>query len=115
MANVLAHTSHPFGRHLLDVFGSPRIQETPVLPPGIEPQAKCEASGCLVEQLCGEIHLVEVSGSELPCFASKGDVVGVVHFAQVVEAASLPHGHTRCQNSCNCAAWTLILWHSSWV
>ncbi len=33
--------------------------------------------------------LVEVSCCKLPCFAGKGDVVRVVHFAQVVEAARL--------------------------
>ena len=41
-----------------------------------------------------ESCLVEVSSSKLPCFAGKGDVVGVVHFAQVVEAARLSSTHT---------------------
>lgn len=52
-----------------------------------------------MEELCGETHLVEVSGSDLPCFASKGDVVRVVHFAQVVEAASLPQSVRNSVNS----------------
>ena len=35
--------------------------------------------------------LVEVGGSELPGAAGEVDVVRVVHLAQVVEAARLPH------------------------
>ena len=34
-------------------------------------------------------HLVEVGGSHVPGFAGEGHIVGVVHLAQVVEAATL--------------------------
>ena len=93
-------------------LAGPRVQNTSVTTEK-KLQANCETSDCLLELFCRETHLVEVSGSEFPCLASKGNVVGVVHFAQVVEAASLPHGHTRCQDSCNFAIWTLILWRRS--
>ena len=61
-------------------------------------RAQSQAVSMCLPKLHVRRHLIEVSCGNLPCSACKVDVVGVVHFAEVVEAAGLSCSHMNSQH-----------------